>query len=40
MSTADSSPEDFIAEIARVLEKSENAVKSNLYRTRRALLAR
>ena len=29
-----------ISEIARALDKSENAVKSNLYRARRALLAR
>jgi len=29
-----------IQEIARRLKKSENSVKSNLYRTRRILLAR
>jgi DNA-directed RNA polymerase specialized sigma24 family protein len=29
-----------IAEIARTLSKSEDSVKSNLYRTRKLLLAR
>ena len=29
-----------ISEIARTLQKSENAIKSNLYRTRKVLLAR